>query len=800
MTSSKTHLKYLIFIIIAILSMGIGYATINNINLTIAGTAALANNGDVTISAASLSSYLNVVTSNPTINSDHNAINFNISMTVETAEDLEADHYARYQITIENDSLYPYQVTPDTFNATISTGNANDINITSTIEDANGNQAINATIPKKSSSTFYVVINLYPQNKGNWSVNGDSGITTEPEVTGSLLASLPSNQSGDLTGSNTRAHFTVDVLNSYETDQTFTLTTDSTVFKLVDQNGNNLTTMTALASTTASFDFYVEKIGNPKFTTDSQAINISFNSRNIGAVTVAVDKDTTIIDFDPPVISNVTANITTTEGTITVSWSGQDAQSGVNHYVIETYQSNENETNPTLIATNTSNTTSYNATVTADGYYFFKVYGVDNYTPSNTANANQISSCSTSSGACSRSANKNFVWNFTVTFSLDNATSSEGNSVAVKYGGSVTSTLTGTMGRPSIDGVTMTDAAGTNYTVTTNSTPTKYSTANNGNTGLNITISNIIGNVTVNASAQCLTEGTDILLANGKTKKVENIGYDDLLAVWNYDTGSLTYEYPLWIENSYAVNEYKKITFSDDSYINIVGNHGFYSTDKNLFINLSDPDFKIGTNLARISNNGEFSSVSIKKIEKIKKEIRYYFIGTTTYYNVIANNMLTTDRNVIISNLYGFEDNAKWPKLKEEIVSKKENILDYSYFKDVLPHYLYKGFRAGESGFLINNNVFTLEEFKYYITSLIINPNMLKKPIQENGKNKWMVTTSEDNVTDSNKNTFLKFEGSYYTLPKLKNITGWYNTADNKIYKPGSKIRVDHGLHFIGVK
>ena len=78
MISLKNHSKYLIFVVIAILSMCIGYATINNVNLTIVGSAALANNGDVTISSAILSSYQNVVTSNPTINANHDAINFNI--------------------------------------------------------------------------------------------------------------------------------------------------------------------------------------------------------------------------------------------------------------------------------------------------------------------------------------------------------------------------------------------------------------------------------------------------------------------------------------------------------------------------------------------------------------------------------------------------------------------------------------------------------------------------------------------------------------------------------------------------
>ena len=796
MSNSKSYQYYIFFIIIAVFSMAIGYATINNVNLTINGTASLAENGNVTISSARLNTYENVVTSDPSINSTHDAINFNISTTVETAEDLEVNHFARYQVTIDNDSLYDYRVTPNTFNATISSGNSEDIIITSTIEDAEGNQANNAIIPKKSSSTFFVVINLYPQNKGNWSIEGDSGISTEPEVNGNLLATIPDNQTGDLQGNNNRAHFIATVLNSFETEQTFTLSIDSTLFKIVDIDGNNLGQLSIDANTTTNYDFYIEKIGNPSFTTNTQVIPIKFNNNNAGIVSVQVDKDETIIDFDAPIISNVTTVLNETEGSITVNWSGEDVKSGVNHYVIETYQSDKNEENITKIATNTSNVTTYTTTVPNDGYYFFKIYGVDNYNPSNTATQEEINSCTTAAGTCSRSNNNNFRWNFTVTFNLTNVESSEGNTINVKYNNSVTSTLTG-VSRPTVSNVTI-KINGEDYNLNSNNITTRYQTENSGNNAIKITINNIIGDVTVTATATtCLAKGTNVLLANGKTKKIEDIDYDDLLAVWNYDTGSLTYEYPLWIENEHFANEYTKITFSDGTYINVINNHAFYNTDSNLFINMNDEKFKIGAKLAKIDNNGNFSSISIKEIEIINEKTPYYFVGTTSYYNIIANTLLTTDHNTLISNLYGFDNNAKWPKEKEKIVKDPSNILDYSYFKDVLPYYLYKGFRAGESGYLINKKQLILEDFKKYIVSSIVNPFMLKDPIQENGKNKWMVTTSEDNVNENNSQNFLKYEGSYYILPTKQNIIGWYNTSDNKIYKPGTSIIVNHGLHFI---
>ena len=115
-------------------------------------------------------------------------------------------------------------------------------------------------------------------------------------------------------------------------------------------------------------------------------------------------------------------------------------------------------------------------------------------------------------------------------------------------------------------------------------------------------------------------------------------------------------------------------------------------------------------------------------IKKVKKDVKYYFIGSTTYFNIIANNLLTSDHSTLISNLYGFEENAKWPTEKNLIVSNSENITPYNQLNSVLPYYLYKGFRAGEVGYLIKNKLITIEEFKNYITGFITFDGAIKLP------------------------------------------------------------------------
>ena len=114
---------------------------------------------------------------------------------------------------------------------------------------------------------------------------------------------------------------------------------------------------------------------------------------------------------------------------------------------------------------------------------------------------------------------------------------------------------------------------------------------------------------------------------------------------------------------------------------------------------------------------------------------------------------------------------------------------------------MYKGFRVEEAGYLINNNLVDLNSFKKYITTFIVNPRMVKAPIKINDDRHWMVTTSEDKVSNSNKNSFLRKEGSEYILPtsNKKNFKCWYNTSDNSFYQPGDRIVVNHGIYLEAV-
>ncbi len=144
--------------------------------------------------------------------------------------------------------------------------------------------------------------------------------------------------------------------------------------------------------------------------------------------------------------------------------------------------------------------------------------------------------------------------------------------------------------------------------------------------------------------------------------------------------------------------------------------------------------------------------------------------------------------------MYPFDNNIKWKPIRKEIISKKDALFEYDNFR-MIPYYLFYGVRAPEVKLFVNSGLVNIDELMIYLNKILLNPNRLISPITDREGNRlWMVTTSDD------VSKHLYHEGDIYVLkqPKnKKNFIGWFNTVDNKIYKPGDKYKVILGTHFI---
>ena len=114
------------------------------------------------------------------------------------------------------------------------------------------------------------------------------------------------------------------------------------------------------------------------------------------------------------------------------------------------------------------------------------------------------------------------------------------------------------------------------------------------------------------------------------------------------------------------------ITFSDGTSLTTIDKHSLFSVDDNRYVDVTDENtFHVGTNILKTvkSKRGyKLKSVSVTNIEKVNKSIDYYDVVSTRYYDIIANDVLTSDGRTGLVNFYEFKENAVWSSRRQEVI------------------------------------------------------------------------------------------------------------------------------------
>jgi len=771
--------NFLVLILIACLSfLTIGYARYGSL-VSFSGNTKLLPDGKLEVQNIMLTDSKNLLSSEePEISL--NSIYFNVTFQGE-----EERSYVTYTLDIVNNSSYDYTYHDFKLNANISSEEGNNSEYKFTITGISDGDIVRAKTSKTINATLELVADDLTKE---YNVTGNTTFEGEQQESGSVYATIEV-VDNDLTGENNNGHVKLKLINSYSKDLTFSISSTNTNFKVVNESGNTLANQEIKANSEGVYDVYLKISDNSMFTKTEVEDSLLVNCIGIGNISTDNFKlnvtTTKELDKTKPQIGEVTLTMNNEVGTADVTFSRVDTGgTSITNYTILLYDENDNLVN-TYNAE--SAITEYHLTNLSAGTYYVKVYGTDE---AGNSGAEDVDSASTTNQNCRMSNTVSMKWIFNVTFNTSNMRHT-GESIA-NIGTTYQATLRANTNYSLPDSITIT-MNGTRLTTSAYS----YSS----DTGV-VSIPNVNGDITIRAMADwsgiCLVEGTKVRLADGSKKNIEDINYYNLLSVLSYDTGQLSKEYPIWIEKKGTTNSYQKTTFSDGSILKTVGYHGIFSKDLNRFISVDDPEnFKVGTEVIKIDSSGNKYLVTVQKIEQINKKVNYTHVVSTRYYNIIANDFLTTDGNVALSNLYGFDKNIKWPSTREKIMQDRTNLYTYKEL-EFMPYYMFKGMRAEEAKVLEKYGL-NLKVFAKYFKTNQLNEKMLLKVPEKNKKRVWLVTTSDDKVTSKNRNKFMIYEGDYYILksPKnKKNFKYWYNTSDNKNYKVGEKIKINHGTYF----
>ena len=765
--------------------MTVGFAAYNKI-LTFDGAVTLHPQGTIRITNV-LYTGGEHSSANPTF-TDH-TVDFGLSFT--TVNQQEATYTASFDITIRNDTFYDQVFAVPDFDPVVKDSRGN------VVEDAEVSYELSGiangdTIATESEITFSVIFTFSPSSSGTFTIDPEMDVEFTDEQTGQMFARISSATTGNLRSPNVSAPFTITIINTFDYARDFTVElVNNGNFYAATASGGRVVSGNIAANATQDFVVYVrENDPNKEYSTDYERANLYVKSTgitdiNAGRITLLVDKLVISTDTEAPVISNVSATQQATEGNALVTWDATD-ESTIEKFTIQVFRVQNGNATLTQTVTTEDDETFYTITGLGDANYYFVVYGTDAH--GNTASSAEISGASTGSGHASRSANTTFDWNFAITYDLgsgNNAVTSSNRANSIKYGESYSTTLSYGF---------LNNNHPTTVTVTMGGQQLGTSAYSYSASSGVLTIPNVTGDLNIYARrpTTCLIEGTEISLWNGGTKKIEDVKYDDLLKVWSYDLGQFVPAYPIWMEKQHQSENYRRSTFSDGTTLGTVGYHSVFSVDKGEFISVDSEDYREGIRILK-DVNGKLAPVTVEKIEIIEQPVNYYNVVSTRYYNVLANGALTADGMSIISNLYGFTADYRWPATRAQMMAQPGMLYDYSLLKDVVPYYAFKGLRIEEAG--IVRDYFPANKFGPFLAEKLfsddmLQPNTLRPSFTTSGRY-WMFTTSEDNLV--NKAKYLVREGSAKTVP----AGTWFNTSDGQTYHGGDRLEVWTSVHLI---
>ena len=668
--------------------------------------------GDVKITNVSYVSGTNVSgTPHPTVD-ENNDVDFDLTFQSGITQN-DNTFSATYRFTMSNTTSSDYIFTAPVSNLTLRLSPTT----TSEVYYELSGISVGDVIPANSTVNFNIILTA-DYVSGTHGVEG--GIEVEPveDKTGALVGSIYGSNEGDLTGNNDLAMFQLSVQNTFTSDKVFTIDILGNDFVVANSTGGYLDAQMITAGSTSTYTFYVKKASGVTYGSDfvNAAVVLSYDGieTSSGTLKLAVDKDPSYVDSEAPYISDVSVVRSSTIGSAVVSWIGTDNVGVASYSIYPCLKDGDSYSCGTPITGISGNITSYTLTGLSDGVYGIVVVGFDD--EGNTATQNEIDTATTDSGHASRSEDTELRWTFNITGKITNGTLSN-NGDTIQMGGSYSGTITADSGYSTPGSITIK----MNDRELTSSQYTYRSGA------ISITIP-VDGDIEITASCPwnwCLIEGTLIALADGTSIPIEQVNYDTLLKVWNYETGSVGAEYPAWIEKEATTLSYQLTTFDDGTQLKTAGWHGVFDVDRNAFVSIDSENFGVGSRVYKVNDNDELEVITVTNIEIVEEEVHYYHVVSSQYYNIIANNVITTDGAVYLSNLYGFDENIKWPATREQIMSDPNNLYTYEDFEDIgMPRRMFDELRVREAKYLANVYGITLDVFKAYLVSNQLNTDI----------------------------------------------------------------------------
>ena len=223
-----------------------------------------------------------------------------------------------------------------------------------------------------------------------------------------------------------------------------------------------------------------------------------------------------------------------------------------------------------------------------------------------------------------------------------------------------------------------------------------------------------------NSKSECITPDTLITLADGTQKRVDALTGNEMLLVWNLETGK--YEAaPIVFVDSEAEEEYEIIHlyFSDGSDVKVIYEHGFFDLDlgEYVYIDASNYAEYIGH---RFVTQGDIAANNWNVVTLDKVDIE---TELTTAWSPVTYKHLCYYTNGVLSMPGGIEglfnifevntDTMRYDTWKKVADTLRYGLFTYADFGGMIPEEAFEAFNGAYLKVAIGKGLLTWEDIAY---------------------------------------------------------------------------------------
>jgi len=190
----------------------------------------------------------------------------------------------------------------------------------------------------------------------------------------------------------------------------------------------------------------------------------------------------------------------------------------------------------------------------------------------------------------------------------------------------------------------------------------------------------------------CVATGSQITLADGTQKAVENLNGDESLLVWDLWTGKFSTAPILFMDSdSERVNKVINLSFSDGTTVKIITEHGFWDYDLNKYVYLHEDASKyIGHYFAKQTKVGEASvlqKVQLTDVEITEEKTAAWSPVTFGHLCYFVNGMLSMPgATESFVNIFDVDiTTMQYDEVQIKLDILKYGLFTYEEFAEILP-------------------------------------------------------------------------------------------------------------------